>query len=130
MSTTTSWSFKPASIDDYYPYWPDVLANTLRPDPKTVFFAARDEKGTILGLCGITMNRDTATFKSAYVPPEHRGKGVWEYMFHARIAASRAAGAKKVRVTATKMITDSWIKRGAWVIKSYPNGNTMMELPL
>jgi GNAT superfamily N-acetyltransferase len=130
-SVSTRWRFVQATIEDYYPYWDDARRNFLRPDPKTPFYAVRDDEvGTILGLCGLVITGTTAVFKSDYVPPEHRGKGVWRRMFDERMQLCRAAEVTRVRANATPMILNAYLRRGAQIAVSYKSGITRLWLPV
>jgi GNAT superfamily N-acetyltransferase len=123
------WRFVQATIEDYYPFWDDARRNFLRPDPKTPFYAVcDDESGTILGLCGMVITGTSAVFKSDYVPPEHRGKGVWRRMFDERVQLCRAAEVTRVRANVTPMILDAYLRRGATIAKQYQSGITRLWL--
>lgn len=125
------WRFVQATIEDYHPFWDDARRNFLRPDPKTPFYAVRDDEvGTILGLCGLVITGSSAVFKSDYVPPAHRGNGVWHRMFDERMQLCRAAGVTRVRANVTPMILDAYLRRGATIAKRYKSGITRLWLPV
>ncbi|QDP64621.1 MAG: hypothetical protein GOVbin2006_32 [Prokaryotic dsDNA virus sp.] len=80
----------------------------------------------IVGMAGIKKLGSTALFKCAYVLKEHRGKGIYDYLFKKRMIIAEDLGYKKMRAFCTKMSVNTLKRYGFNIKKTYKNGITQM----
>jgi GNAT superfamily N-acetyltransferase len=112
----------------YEPWLDDVHAHRVWPHPSTWVFAAY-EGSVIVGLAGIEIRTGYAVLKGAYVPPDHRGRGVWSFLFCQRIALLWEMGILHARATVRPMVLDAYLHRGAKAGRHYPReGSTNVTL--
>ena len=60
----------------------------------------------------IEIKGDRAAIKSAWVKPEHRGKGIYNKMLAERLKIAESAGIKVITATATEFSKNALIKHG------------------
>ena len=110
--------FKQIDIIDIHQYLPEAKKAGLVFCDNTVMFGVYDG-AKLMSFCGMLFYANKVILKNAYVPAEHRSKGLYKYMMQSMMNVARDRGIKKAEGTCTKMSLPHCLKIGFRIIKEY-----------
>lgn len=87
------------------------LGMPLYDDPGRTWFLAIDADG-VLGCASMSITRQKAVFKSAYVLPSCRGRGIYAELFARRLTLARERGVTTITATATALSRNTHLRHG------------------